>query len=301
MIANVRTGIRKGRTLREALSETGVFSQDYVSMIEVGEATGTIAAVLNRIAASRDREYRIRQRIVSALIYPSLLVALALGAIAFIMVFVVPQLKELILESRAPVPESAQFVIAISDWLREQGPTLLVVAPLVVLLMIPLSRNANVRRAVTAMALHVPLIGGMMKKAIVLRFCRMFGTLLSAGVGLPLSLGLMRPSLGNREAERVIGQMENALRQGDDFLVPLEQSKLFPKLLARMLRVGNETGNLTTSILQLTDILEEKFDQAINRTLTLLEPAIILALSVMVALIIISLMSAIISINELAI
>jgi len=110
----------------------------------------------------------------------------------------------------------------------------------------------------------------------------------------------MRPSLGNREAEFVIGRMETALRQGDDFLAPLDHSKLFPKILARMLRVGNETGNLTTSVQQITDILEEKFDQVVDRTLTLLEPAIILTLSMIVALIIVSLMSAIISINELA-
>jgi general secretion pathway protein F len=95
--------------------------------------------------------------------------------------------------------------------------------------------------------------------------------------------------------------MEVSLRQGDDFLVPVEQSRLFPKLVARMLRVGNETGNLTPSILQVTEILEEKFDQVVDRTLTLLEPAIILTLSMIVALIIVSLMSAIISINDLAI
>jgi general secretion pathway protein F len=141
----------------------------------------------------------------------------------------------------------------------------------------------------------------MMKRAIVLRFCRMLGTLLWAGVSLPESLKLIRSSLGNKEIENVIGRMEVSLRQGDDFLVPVEQSRLFPKLVARMLRVGNETGNLTPSILQVTEILEEKFDQVVDRTLTLLEPAIILTLSMIVALIIVSLMSAIISINDLAI
>ena len=110
----------------------------------------------------------------------------------------------------------------------------------------------------------------------------------------------MRPSLENKEIEQVVGRMAQALRQGEDFLAPLDRSRFFPKLLSRMLRVGNETGNLTPSVLQVTAILEEELDRSIERTLTLLEPAIILALSAVVASIIVSLMSAIISINDLA-
>jgi general secretion pathway protein F len=119
-------------------------------------------------------------------------------------------------------------------------------------------------------------------------------------VSLPDSLKLMRPATGNRQISEVLGEMEVALRQGEDFLAPLERSHFFPKLLARMLKVGNETGNLTPSVLQVTEILEAELDSAIDRTLTLLEPAIILLLSSVVAFIITSLMSAIISINDLA-
>jgi general secretion pathway protein F len=301
MISSVRAGIRKGRSLHEALGETGAFPPHYVSMIEVGEASGTLPAVLNRVATSRDREQRIRHRVISALVYPSLLVTLAVGAISFIMVFVVPQLKNMIMDSGAPVPPSAQMVISTSDWLIANGLTLVTIGPAALLLIVLLVGTKRLQRAVAAIAYHLPLIGTMMKRAIVLRFCRMLGTLLWAGVSVPESLKLIRSSLGNRELETVISRMEVSLRQGDDFLVPLERSRLFPNLVARMLRVGNETGNLTPSILQVTDILEEKFDQVVDRTLTLLEPAIILSLSTVVALIIVSLMSAIISINDLAI
>jgi general secretion pathway protein F len=301
MISKVRAGIRKGRSLHEALHETGAFPPHYVSMVEVGEASGTLAAVLNRVAVSRDREQKIRHRVVSALVYPSLLVALAFTAITFIMVFVVPKLKDMIMDSGAPVPDAAQIVISISDWLVANGSTVAMVVPVILLLTVLLVGTHRLQRAAAAVAYHLPLIGTMMKRAVVLRFCRMLGTLLWAGVSLPESLKLIRSSIGNREIEGVIGRMEVSLRQGDDFLIPVEQSRLFPKLVARMLRVGNETGNLTPSIVQVTDILEEKFDQVVERTLTLLEPVIILTLSVMVALIIVSLMSAIISINDLAI
>jgi general secretion pathway protein F len=110
----------------------------------------------------------------------------------------------------------------------------------------------------------------------------------------------MRPSLNNKVLQATVTEMEQALRRGEDFLKPLERTKYFPKLLARMLRVGNETGNLTPSVQQVTNILEEDLDRTVDRSLTLLEPVIILCLSAVVASIIMSLMSAILSINDLA-
>src|SRR3954454_301491 len=134
MIAKVRLGIRKGRSLHESLAETGAFPPHYISMVEIGEASGTLPAVLNRVATSREREQRIRSRIISAMVYPSLLLTLAVGAITFIMVFVVPKLKDMILGSGAPVPEPAQVVIGVSDWLIANGFMAAVLVPSTLLL-----------------------------------------------------------------------------------------------------------------------------------------------------------------------
>lgn len=300
IVANLRTDIRKGRSFHEALAARNIFSPYYVSMVEVGEASGTLPAVLERLAASRDRERKIRGKLVSALTYPSLLVALATGAVTFIMVSVVPSIKDMITSSGAPIPGAAQFVINLSDWLIANGMKLLLGIPLAALLVVVLFGAGRLQRMVVGVASHIPLVGGLLRKAAVVQFSRILGTLLAAGVSLPDSLKLMRPSLENRQIATVVGQMEQALRQGADFIAPLEQTRVFPKLLARMLKVGNETGNLTPSVLQVTEILEEELESAIDRTLTLLEPAIILMLSSVVAFIITSLMSAIISINDLA-
>jgi len=300
MIATLRTEIRKGRSFHDALAQTGVFSPYYLSMIEVGEVSGTLAKVLEHVAATRDREQKIRGRLVSALTYPTLLVVLAVAAITFIMISVVPSIKDMILGSGAPVPDSAQFVIGMSDWLIANGIKAVIAVLLAALLIVLLAGTQRLQRWLKAVASHLPLIGGLIRKTEVVRFCRILGALLAAGVGLPESLKLMRPSAGNRQIGAALGEMETALRQGGDFLAPLEQTRLFPKLLARMLRVGNETGNLTPSVLQVTEILEQELDESIDRTLTLLEPAIILALSSVVAFIITSLMGAIISINDLA-
>jgi general secretion pathway protein F len=299
MIATLRTDIRKGRSFHEALAGTGVFSRYYVSMVEVGEASGTLAQVLERVAATRDKERKMRGRLVSALTYPSLLVLLAVGAVSFIMVSVVPSIKDMILGAGAPVPDSARAVIAMSDWLIANGLTLLVAVPLAALILVLAFGGPRMQELLHRVALRLPLIGSLLKKSAVIQFCRVLGTLLAAGVSLPESLKLMRPSMGNRDMAIAIGEMETALRQGEDFIAPLERTRIFPKLLARMLKVGNETGNLTPSVLQVTDILEEELERAVDRSLTLLEPAIILLLSAVVAFIIVSLMGAIISINDL--
>jgi len=237
---------------------------------------------------------------VSSLMYPGLLITMAVGAISFIMVQVVPSIKDMLTGSGAPIPSSAEFVISISDWLIANGWNVLIGIPVAVLILVLLFGSAGLKRGALRFASHLPLVGGILRKASVVQFCRILGTLLAAGVSLPESLKLMRPSLANRVMQTTVSEMEQALRRGDDFLQPLERTKYFPKLLARMLRVGNETGNLTPSVLQVTSILEEELDRTIERSLTLLEPLIILCLSAVVASIIMSLMSAIISINDLA-
>jgi general secretion pathway protein F len=300
MIGTLRTEIRKGKSFREALAQTGLFSQYYLSMVEVGEVSGSLASVLERIAVTRDREQKIRNRLASSLTYPALLVTLAFAAVVFIMVSVVPSIKDMILGSGAPIPESAEFVIRVSDWIIANGLMTLIIVPLVVILFILVGGSARIYRLSMAVAMRLPLIGSLLTKTAVVQFSRVLGTLLAAGVSLPDSLKLMRPSTANRQVAEVLAEMETALRQGEDFLAPLDNAKFFPRLLARMLRVGNETGNLTPSVLKATEILEEELDGTIDRTLTLLEPAIILALSSVVAFIITSLMGAIISINDLA-
>ncbi len=301
LVDDLRSDIRKGRTFHDALKNIGIFGNYYVSMVEVGEASGTLPAVLEKISESREREQKVKGKLVSSLIYPSLLVALAIGAITFIMVQVVPSIKDMITGSGAPVPASAQFVIDISDWMIANGWNVLIGLPVAALILVLLFGSGGLRRGFTRIASHLPLIGGVMRKAAVVQFCRILGTLLAAGVSLPDSLKLMRPSLGNRVLQATVNEMEQALRRGEDFLKPLERTKYFPKLLARMLRVGNETGNLTPSVQQVTNILEEDLDRTIDRSLTLLEPLIILCLSAVVASIIVSLMSAILSINDLAV
>jgi general secretion pathway protein F len=300
IIATMRADIRKGKSFHQALQESKAFPPYYVSMIEVGEASGTLPGVLERISIAREREEKIRGRLVSALIYPALLVTLATGAVIFIMVAVVPSIKDMIEGSGAPIPDQARFVIETSDWLIANGQNVLIGVPLTALVLVALFGGSAMQSLLKSFGMMIPVIGSLMKKGAVVRFCRILGTLLAAGVSVSDSLKLMQPTAETPQIRRTLTDMESALRQGGNFLAPLENSRIFPPLLARMLAVGSETGNLTASVLQVTDILEDELDRQAERALTLIEPAIILALSGVVAFIITSLMSAIISVNDLA-
>lgn len=300
-IADIRAAIRTGQPLHEALAESSyVFTPYYVNMVRMAEASGTLVPVLERIADSLEREQKVWRKIVSASTYPVLLVCLATGALLFILLSVVPNLKDLILNSGADVPEAARFIIAVSDWLAANGWWLLVALLSVVAVSAIALRRSAVRRATYALAFCLPGIGNLLQLALVVKFSRTLATLLSAGVYLPTALSLMRTAFGLKGVETVIEETETALRRGEDYLLPLERSRLFPRLFAKLMRVGGETGNLAPSVQQASAIFEDKLDIAIERSLSVLEPLIIILVSLMIAAIISSIMSAIISVNDLA-
>jgi type II secretory pathway component PulF len=301
-ISEVRAGIRAGQSLNEALTRAGgVFSPYYINMVRMAEASGTLVPVLEKIADSLEREQKVRRKIVSALTYPAVLVLLAIGALVFILLSVVPRLKDLVLGADAgQLPDSARRIIALSDWLQANGWSLLLAVLAGTALLIMLLRRPAVRRALYGAAIRVPVLGSLLRTALVVQFSRALATLLSAGVDLPMALNLMRTAFGLKEVESVVHRMETALRQGEDFLKPLEESWLFPRLLPKMMRVGEETGNLAPSVLQASAMFEDKLETAIQRSLTILEPVIIICVSLMIAAIISSIIGAIISVNDLA-
>lgn len=300
VLGEVQGEIRKGRSFHDALAAAGVFPPFYLSMVEAGEATGTLAAALDRLASAREREQKVRGKLISALVYPMMLVVLSVGVVIFLMIAVVPGIKDMISSSGAPVPETARAVIATSDWLVANGVAFAAGLAAAALVLAMLWSRSPLPRILRAAALRLPVLGKLLMKSEVAQFCRVLGSLAAAGMTLPASLKLIAASTPNRRIRETAEDMEAALRRGEDFIAPLESSGIVTPLLARMIKVGAETGNLSPSILRVTDILETELDQLSDRAAALLGPAIILLLSVFVGFIITSLMGAVISINDLA-
>jgi general secretion pathway protein F len=301
LIGRVHVAVNDGKSLAEGMAAQGsVFPPVYTNMVRIAEASGTLPAVLERIAAARQRAEKLRGKVLSASLYPALLIAVAIGAVSVMLVFVVPRFKEMVLQGGNEPPAPARAVFAASDWLVANGVALAMLLCACVIGLVFALRNPALREGLETRLLGLPLIGHIMRLSLTVRFCRNLGVLLENGVELPAAMRLVRGIIGNRPAEAALDAAYDALRKGRGFIDPLAGSGLFPPVVINMLRVGEETGSLTRSLLHMADLFEDKLDTTVQRTLTLLEPVIILAVSGVIATVIISIMSAVISINDLA-
>jgi general secretion pathway protein F len=302
LIGQIGDQVSNGKSFHESLEAQGaVFPPVYANMVRVAEASGSLDTVLERIARGREKAQKLRSKALSEMLYPCLLIVMAIAAVTIMLTFVVPRFKEMIVNAGTEAPEQARLVIAASDWLLANGQFLAIGLLLFAVAIAAGWQQGVGRRQIEWLLMRLPLVGSMLRLNLTIRFCRTLGMLLENGVELPAAMKLVRDVIGNRYAARVLDQAYDALRKGRSFLEPLSQSGLFPGVVINMLRVGEETGSLTTSFFHMADMFEEKLETSVQRTFTILEPVIILLVSGFVAGIIISILGAVISINDLAI
>lgn len=302
VIGQIGEQVSHGKSLHEALEAQGsIFPPVYASMVRVAEASGSLDTVLERIANGREKAQKLRSKALSEVLYPCMLVVMAIAAVTIMLTFVVPRFKDMIVNAGTEAPEQARLVIAASDWLIANGQAL-VLSLVALAIGIGAAWQQGVgRQQMEWLMLRLPFIGSMLRLNLTIRFCRTLGMLLENGVELPAAMKLVRDVIGNRFAARVLDEAYDALRKGRSFLEPLSQSGLFPGVVINMLRVGEETGSLTSSFFHMADMFEEKLETAVQRTFTIFEPVVILLVSTFIAGIIMSILSAVISINDLAI
>lgn len=302
LVSLIRVRLNGGESLAEALeAQSGVFPPVYCNMIRVAEASGTLERVIGQIAEAREREQKLRGKILSSALYPCFLVVVAVAMVALLLTFVVPRFKQMIVNTGAPVPDGARIVIAASDWLGAHGGTLLIAIVTIVVAAPLLFRWDPFRNTVDTFLLRVPVVGYFARINLTIRFCRTLSTLLAGGVELPSALQHCQRVAAVRPAAVAIGAAHDALRNGQSFIDPLDQSDLFFPVVINMLKVGEETGNLSQSAFYVARMFEEKLDLGVQRLMTVMEPLIIIFVSFFVAGTLIALLSAVISVNDLVI
>jgi len=302
LVGRVSSEISNGKSFSDALSMQGdVFPPFYTSMVRVAEASGTLETVLERIAHAREKTLALRSKALSRLLYPIMLIFMAIAAVVVMLAFVVPKFKDMITQSSSTVPDEARLVIAASDWLVANGLFLLgIIAAIAVSAMVAWQAGVG-REKVGRLLLRLPLIGKALRLALTVNFCRGLGTMLENGVELPSAIKLLRDVISNPTATVMLDESYDALRKGRNFLEPIAKAELFPPVVVNMLRVGEESGSLAPSCLHLADMFDEKLEIFLQRALTIIEPLIILFVSVFIAGIIITILGAVMSINDLAI
>ncbi|HWP84481.1 MAG TPA: type II secretion system F family protein, partial [Terriglobia bacterium] len=300
MVGEVLREVRGGKSLAEALeSHPGAFPRLYRSMVRAGQASGTLPAVFGRLAEFEEQSSEWRGHIVSSLLYPALLTLAALASLAILMNYVIPRFSQVFEYTGLPVPASTALLLNASRFLRAYGWILLLAALAVGFLARQYLRTPAGAERADALLLRVPLLGELLRKAETARFARAMATLVGHGVPLVESLHIGRETVANRVLSASLAGVLQGVKRGEGVARPVERAGTFPPLAVHLLRVGEETGRLDAMFERLAAIYDAETRVALRRMTALFEPVVILGMGIVVGAMVLSLLLAITSINEI--
>ncbi|GGO80161.1 type II secretion system protein GspF [Marinobacterium nitratireducens] len=302
MLAHIQEGVRKGQALSAVLKEQGGdFSRFYISMVHAAEMSGSLGDGLTDLAHYMERSRELREKTLSALLYPLILLVVAGLSLLIILTYVVPQFQQLFDDMGRALPLSTSIVIGIAEFIRDVGPWLLLAVIVAALWFRRRLQDPEVRLRWDAWLLRLPLAGGLLQRLDTARFSRSLGTLVRGGVPLLTALQIARETLVNQTMAEGADTAAASLKEGRRLAEPLQATGVFPTLALQMIQVGEETGQLDEMLLKVADVYDREVANAVQRMLTILEPVLIVGLGLMIAGIILSILVAIMSINELPI
>ncbi|SDJ47891.1 type II secretion system F family protein [Pseudomonas indica] len=302
LIAPIQEGVRRGASLSRVLGERPeLFSGFYISLVQAAEVAGDLAEGLGSLAYYLERSKSLRDKLVSVLIYPLILLGVSATSLLVILVYVIPQFRQLFDDMDASLPFSTQVVIGLAEGLRVAGPWLLLAALAAAWGVRRALRQPDYRRRWDQAVLRLPLLGSLRRRIETARFTRSLGTLLKGGVALLQALNIARQTLGNQLMLEQVGIAAESLKQGRQLAAPLLATGLFPALAMQMIQVGEETGHLDEMLLKVADTYDREVEISMQRLLAVLEPLLIVGLGLLIAGIILSVLVAIMSITELPI
>jgi general secretion pathway protein F len=301
-LAAVLAKVRGGSSLVDAMAaQPAVFPKFYLGMVRAGEAGATLDATLRQLADFLERSQAAREKVTSALVYPAIVLVTGLGSIALLFGFVIPRFRPLFEDAGTALPAAAQAVLAVSDFLRDYWWAMLVAVAIAALVIRRQFRGGETRRRWDGRLLRLPLVGDLITKSEVARMTRTLGTLLKNGVAPLVALAITRETLRNTVIADAIGAVADSLKQGKGLAEPLSLSKAVPVLAIQLIRVGEETARLDEMLIKTAEIFDDEVARSVERLLALLVPGITILLGIVVALVIGSILTAVLSVYELAI
>jgi general secretion pathway protein F len=301
VLGGIRDEVRDGSALAAALSRRpGTFSRLYVGLVKAGEAGGSLAQTLERLADLMERERSLAATVQSALIYPALLTLAAIGAVTLLLTRVLPQFVPLFEQNGAALPASTRFLVAAGDAVSRYGLAALLALLALAAIGRASLRDPGVRLVFDTLKLRIPIIGGLTREIMAARLARTLGSLLQNRVSLIPALGIVRDVLGNEAGVRAVDNATASASGGAGLSGSLGASGLFPARMVHLLRLGEETAQLGPMALRAAAIHEESVRISTQRLVALLTPAITIAMGAVIAGIVSSLLLAMLSLNDLA-
>lgn len=297
----LRQTVRDGGSLAKAVAaHPGSFSRMYAGLIRAGEAGGTLAPTLDRLATLLERERALASTLTSALVYPALLLLAAIGSITLLLTKVLPQFVPLFEQNGAALPRATQLLIDVGALVSDYGLLALGVLLALGLVLRQVLRQPGPRLARDRLVLRLPVAGGLLREVMAARFTRTLGTLLTNGVPLITALGIVQDAIGNQAGVAAVERASLSAKGGAGLARPLSESGLFPPRTIYLLRLGEETAQLGAMSLRAADIHEERARLGIQRLVALLVPGITIVMGAAIAGIVSALLLAMLGLNDLA-
>lgn len=287
--AQLRRDILAGRSLVQAMRQHPlVFDELYLGMVEAGEASGALDRVLLRTALMLERRDRIESKVRGALLYPAVVMATALGAVAVLIVFVIPTFEGMFSAADLPLPWSTRVVIGLADALQRYGWVLMVASALVVVTLRRFRATASGRYTIDRTLLRLPVLGRLQRRVAVARFTRSLGTLVGSGLRILEALDITSRSVGNHAVRDEVRYLQRRVASGSSLAAPLRESKVFPPMVVQMIHVAEQTGGLDEMLEHVAEFNEREVDAEVDLLLSTLEPLIIVGLGVLVGAMVVS-------------
>ncbi|EED31002.1 general secretion pathway protein F [gamma proteobacterium NOR5-3] len=302
LLSDVLKSVKDGKALSIALEPySELFGRFYLSMLRSGEASGEMSAVLDRLVAHLETAKATRDSVVSALIYPAILLVVAVLSIVVMLAFVVPQFETLFNDMGESLPTLTRAVINAADFVTGWFWLIVIVATVVVVAVRNWLRSDAGKQRWHARLLRLPLFGGIVFEFEMARFARTLGTLLGNGVPLLRAIDIAIATVENVVLRDSLGALPPAVKAGQRMSVALADAKMFTPMVIQMTRVGEESGAMDTMMLELAKVFDDHVNSGVKRSLTLLEPLLILTMGAVIAVIIIAILMGILSVNDLAV
>ena len=289
--------VQGGSTFSEALSAyPRMFNKLFVNMVKAGEIGGVLEVVLKRLAEYQEKANRLRSKITSAMVYPTIILVIAVGILTFLMLVIVPKFKEMFEGQNMELPGLSQFVFNFSDncmadTLIPFVPNAVLFLTLVAIAIVGISfwkRTPKGGRTVDAAVLKLPKIGDLTRVSAVARFSRTFGTLVSSGVPILQALLITRDTAGNVVVADAVTKIHDSVREGESIVTPMSTSNVFPPMMISMVDVGEETGQLPDMLMKVAEVYDEEVDNSVTALTAMLEPLMIVFLAVVVGSIVLA-------------
>jgi len=285
--------VQGGSTFSESLAQhPRIFNKLYVNMVKAGELGGVLEIVLNRLAEYQEKAQKLKNKIVSAMVYPVIVLFIAMAILVFLMIFIVPKFKEMFAGKETgeamELPMISQIVFNTSDFFLARPlwvPNIvffIVAVGFIIFLFNLWGRTKGGRQVIDTMKLKMPILGDIQRKSAVSRFSRTLGTLVTSGVPILQALNITRDTAGNVVISQAIEKVHEAVKEGETIVTPLQSSGVFPSMVISMVDVGEETGQLPEMLLKVADVYDDEVDNSVTALTSILEPLMIVFLALIV-------------------